>query len=93
MFYVGITNDITNRFTEHLNKNSFFTRRFIDLRFVYAEIYKNKYQAAKREKQLKGWGNNKKQLLINGELGYNVCTGLVEALLEKDENLVSLLRA
>lgn len=93
MFYVGITNDIINRFTDHINNRSFFTKKFSDLKFVYAENYPNKYKAAKREKQLKGWSHTKKQLLVGSKLGYNVCTELVEALLGEDENLVSLLRA
>lgn len=93
MFYVGITNNINRRFSNHVVKNSFFTKKFSDLKFVYAENYFNKFKAAKREKQLKGWSHAKKQLLINKKLGYNTCTEFVEALLEKDKNLVSLLRA
>jgi hypothetical protein len=31
-----------------------------------------------REKQLKGWSHAKKQLLIDGKLGINLCTELVE---------------
>jgi len=93
IFYIGITNNITERFLSHKTKKSFFTKKFSDLKFVYAEKYEDKFKSAKREKQLKGWGNAKKQLLIEGELGYNVCTEFVEALLRKDENLVSLLRA
>lgn len=93
MFYVGITNSILNRLFEHINKKSFFTKKFSDLKFVYAEKYLNKYQAAKREEQLKGWSNAKKQLLVKGKLGYNTCTEFVEVLLEQHENLVSLLRA
>ncbi len=93
IFYVGITNGIVNRFFSHIDKKSFFTKKFSDLKLVYTERYKNKYEAAKREKQLKGWSNAKKQLLIGGKLGYNVCTEFVEALLRQDENLVSLLRA
>lgn len=93
MFYVGITNDLINRFDFHKNRKSFFTSKFSDLKFVYAERYVNKYSAAKREKQLKGWGNTKKKLLVQGKLGYNVCTEFVEVLLGKEENLVSLLRA
>lgn len=93
MFYVGISNNILKRITNHVFKNSFFTKKFSDLKFIYAEKYKNKYDAAKREKQLKGWSKTKKQLLIQGKLGYNTCTEFVEELLGKDENLVSLLRA
>jgi predicted GIY-YIG superfamily endonuclease len=40
-----------------------------------------------REKQIKGWSRAKKQMLVNGKLGINTCTKLVEALLV-DENLL-----
>lgn len=42
------------------------------------------HDAALREKQLKGWSHAKKQLLINGMLGINVCTEFGEVLLAKD---------
>lgn len=92
IYYVGISNDPVFRLGQHLSKHSFYTKQFSDIKFVYAEEYKNKYDAAKREKQLKGWSKTKKQMLISGKLGYNVCTKLVEVLLE-EKNLVSLLRA
>lgn len=93
MFYIGITNDILRRLRDHKGKKSFFTKKFSDLKLVYAEKYSTKSAATRREKQLKRWSYTKKQLLVDGTLGINSCTGLVEALLVKDENLVSLLRA
>lgn len=91
IFYVGITNQISNRFKQHLNKKSFYTKQFSDLKFAYAEKYQTQDEAAKREKQLKGWSKTKKQMLIDGRLGINTCTELVEVLLAR-ENVVSLLR-
>lgn len=85
-FYVGITNNLVNRIKEHTNKESFFTKKFFHLKLVYCEKYSNKIEAAKREKQLKGWNKTKKQLLINSKLGFNTCTGFAEALL-RSENL------
>lgn len=70
-FYVGITDDIRRRLAEHKNKESFFTKKFFDLKLVYCEKYNNKNQAAIRERQLKGWGRTKKQMLIDGALGIN----------------------
>ena len=90
-YYVGITNDIKHRFFEHIQKRSFYTKQFSDIRFVYAERYLSKHKSAKREKQIKGWSRAKKKKLIEGELGVNTCTEFVEVLLGKDENLVSLL--
>ena len=89
---MGITNNLINRFRQHLSKESFYTKQFSEFKFVYAEQCENKHHAAAREKQLKGWSQKKKKLLISGKLGHNACTEFVEVLLEK-ENLVSLLRA
>jgi putative endonuclease len=86
-FYVGITPDIVDRFRQHRDKTSFFTKKFSDIQLVYCEQYSDKHTTAKREKQLKGWSHAKKQMLINGKLGYNTCTELVEALLRR-ENLL-----
>lgn len=86
-FYIGITSDIVNRFRQHKSKNSFFTKKFSDLKFVYAEKYSSEHNVASREKQIKGWNKTKKQMLIDGKLGYNTCTEFVEALLA-DENLM-----
>lgn len=88
-FYVGITNDIKNRLIFHRTKQSFFTKKFSYIKLVYCEIFPNKTLAAKREKQIKGWSHAKKQMLIDGKLGYNKCTELVEAL-SQDEEAVSL---
>ena len=86
-YYVGLTPNIPNRFRQHINKQSFFTKKFSDIKFVYAERYKTEHKAALREKQIKGWSKAKKQMLIDGKLGVNRCTEFVEALLV-DENLL-----
>ena len=70
-FYIGITDDVKKRFREHKNKQSFFTKKFSDINLVYCERYANKYEAARREQQLKGWSGAKKQMLIDGKLGIN----------------------
>lgn len=62
------------RISEHRNKQSLATKEYSDIKLVYCERYIDKYLAAKREKQLKGWSRAKKQLLITGKLGINVCT-------------------
>lgn len=86
-FYIGITDDFFSRFSQHQNKLNISTKKFSDLTFVYAEKYENKYAAAKREKQLKGWSHKKKQMLVDGKLGINVCTEIVEEILQKNLNL------
>ena len=79
-FYVGITDNPEGRLVEHKNKKSFFTKKFSDLKFIHCEKYGSKHEAALREKQIKGWSRAKKQMLVDRKLGYNVCTGLVEAI-------------
>ncbi|OGD83573.1 hypothetical protein A2165_03985 [Candidatus Curtissbacteria bacterium RBG_13_40_7] len=86
-FYSGITPDIVNRYQQHKNKTSFFTKKFSDLKLVYSEHYPNKHDAAKREKQIKGWSLAKKKLLVDGKLGINTCTEFVEVLLLKENML------
>lgn len=80
-FYIGITQDLIKRINQHKNKESFFTKKFSQLQLVYCERYATEKTAVDREKQLKGWSQAKKQLLINGELGINSCTEIAEELL------------
>lgn len=81
-FYVGITDNLKVRIDQHKGKESFFTKKFSQLRLVYCERYQDKHQAAEREKQLKGWSRAKKHMLIDGKLGWNTCTGFAEALIK-----------
>lgn len=67
-FYVGITNDLEKRLLEHISKKSLFTKRYNNFELTYCEKYLDKFQAAKREKQLKGWSHNKKLSLINRKI-------------------------
>lgn len=78
-FYVGMTRNVKNRLEEHVNKQSFFTKKFSDIQLVYCEKYGSEKEAVLREKQLKGWSRAKKQLLLTGDLGVN-SIGLVEVL-------------
>jgi len=67
-FYCGITNNLEKRLLAHKDKQSFFTKKFSDIELVYSEKYNNKSEAARREKQIKGWNKEKKIKLIKGEL-------------------------
>lgn len=86
-FYIGITSDLINRISQHKTKDSFFTKKFSNIRLVYSEQYKSEHEGAVREKQLKGWSRAKKQMLVDGKLGINVCTEFAVALLQ-GENLL-----
>ena len=83
-FYIGITTELANRFSQHKNKLSKATIEFSDLKLVYCEKYPGEHEAALREKQLKRWSHAKKQKLIDGILGKNVCTEYAGVLLERE---------
>jgi predicted GIY-YIG superfamily endonuclease len=52
-FYTGITTDLKNRLHQHGNPP-----------LLYKEAFQNKHQAARRERQIKGFSKAKKQDLI-----------------------------
>jgi len=54
-FYTGITNNLKYRLHQHGNPP-----------LLYKEAFPNKHQAARRERQIKGWSKAKKQELITG---------------------------
>ncbi len=54
--YVGITNNL-----DHLTKT---TNRFKNIKLIYTENFTNKFDAAIREKEIKGWNHQKKLNLI-----------------------------
>ncbi|MBU4299257.1 GIY-YIG nuclease family protein [Patescibacteria group bacterium] len=66
-FYVGITDNIERRLTQHRNKESFFTKKFSDLELVHTEKFVKRIEAEKREKQIKGWSVAKKKALIENK--------------------------
>lgn len=68
-YYVGITDNLERRLSEHKSKKSFYTKQFSDVELVYSEKVKNKITAEKREKQIKGWSNAKKKALIERNIG------------------------
>ncbi len=84
-FYIGFTADIVNRLMQHCRGQSFFTKQFSEIKLIYCEKYLTEKDAAKREKQLKGWSHAKKQKLLTGELSINQCTEAVEELFRMDE--------
>ena len=63
-FYTGITTNLKNRLHQHGNPP-----------LLYKEVFPDKYQAAQREKQIKGFSKVRKQKLIKGLLKwvYTAC--------------------
>ena len=63
--YIGVTNDLVRRVSEHqLGENSGFTSQYRLDRVVYYEVYPDPRSAIARETQLKGWRRAKKNQLI-----------------------------
>ena len=62
--YIGVTNNIERRIYEH-NLIDGFSKKYNTHKLVYLEETNSIENAIKREKQLKGWKRNKKDLLIN----------------------------
>lgn len=65
-FYTGITWNLKKRVSEHnLGKYPNFTKSRIPVKLVYWERFLDRFQAANREKEIKGWRREKKQKLIS----------------------------
>jgi len=65
LFYTGYSKKIKDRLEQHLKQRVKYTKRFkgkIDL--VYFEIYFNKREAIKREKEIKKFSREKKEKLV-----------------------------
>jgi putative endonuclease len=63
--YVGMTNDLFRRVTEHKEKRiQGFTSKYNINQLVYYEEYSDAFSAIEREKQIKGWLRSKKIALI-----------------------------
>jgi putative endonuclease len=65
VLYIGVTNDLERRMSEHKNALFGFTARYRVNRLVYFETTFNSMAAIEREKELKSWVRSKKVDLIN----------------------------
>ncbi len=66
--YTGITNNFVERENRHNNGvGSNYTRKHLPVQIVYTEQFDTRKEAAKREKQIKGWSKKKKiNLILHG---------------------------
>lgn len=64
IIYIGLTDNFERRLGEHKSKTSRFTKQFSDLRIIHREDFSTESEAAKREKEIKGWSRKKKWALI-----------------------------
>lgn len=63
--YIGVTNDLVRRVSEHrLELIEGFTKKYKCKKLVYYEMYSDINQAILREKSLKGIARKKKEELI-----------------------------
>ncbi len=52
-YYIGQTNEISNRIQSHLNKKSFYTSRADDWKLVFAQEMTDRMEALALEKKIK----------------------------------------
>jgi putative endonuclease len=65
-YYTGITWNIAKRTEEHnLRIKSCLQKSKVPVSLVYSEEFESRIEAAKREKEIKGWSRKKKEILIS----------------------------
>ena len=64
VFYIGVTNDMQRRLSEHGEARVGFAGRYNLRLLVHVEQFSDPRSAIAREKQLKGWRRSKKIALI-----------------------------
>ncbi len=57
LYYIGFSGNPDLRLNKHLSNHKGFTSKAKDWRIVYKEVFQEKSEALKREKQLKAWKN------------------------------------
>lgn len=67
VLYIGMTNDLAYRVTQHasLADPACFTARYQCVYLLYFEEFVSRSDAIRREKELKGWSRQKKMALIS----------------------------
>jgi len=67
-FYTGITYNLRKRLKEHSLGKVSFTKNKKPLKLVFLKSFKTREEAARREKEIKGWRREKKENLIKDSL-------------------------
>jgi putative endonuclease len=63
--YTGITNDISIRLQNHKSGyGSKYVKDRLPFKLIYSYTFTDKYTAAKRERQIKGWRRAKKVRIL-----------------------------
>ena len=67
-YYVGHTDDIEKRVSEHeQGKGSGYRKIRLPVRVVYVQEFMTRDEAINAEQQIKGWSRKKKKALINDD--------------------------
>ncbi len=69
--YIGQTNNLTKRLTDHqrkTRKSARYMRYFDSFELVYTESFDSRSEAMRRERQLKKLPRAKKEALIKGDI-------------------------
>ena len=67
-YYTGSTIDLEKRIKQHQNgEGANFTKKHLPVELIYFEEFQRIDEAFYREKQVQGWGRNKKEALISSE--------------------------
>lgn len=64
VLYTGVTNDLKIRIHQHQHSVNSFTAKYKCFYLLFYERFPEIEDAIKREKQIKGWSRNKKNILI-----------------------------
>jgi putative endonuclease len=65
-YYVGFTSNIEERLKKHNSRHKGFTGKNSDWKVMYTKSFNSKFEAMKREKEIKGWKSRVKiQKLIS----------------------------
>ena len=68
-FYVGETSDLQTRERDHNEgRGGSYTARRRPVHIVYAEQFSSREEALRRERQIKRWTRQKKELLVHGDV-------------------------
>ena len=66
VLYIGVTSDLKRRVNEHVEgRGALFTRKYNCTKLVYYEVFDNISQAIVREKQLKHFKREWKNMLVD----------------------------
>jgi len=68
-YYTGLTNSLETRLKEHLaGRGTQYTAVRLPVHLVFTERFRARWQAERRELQLKSWSRLKKKALIEGDM-------------------------